>query len=58
MRVLEYAGIGVDRVVGSSMGALLGSFWAHGYTAKALDDLSQTGGPPVTYSLGADLVCR
>lgn len=45
MRVLEDAGIGVDLVVGSSVGALLGSFWASGYSAKALDDLSQTGGP-------------
>lgn len=45
MRVLEDAGIPVDLVVGSSVGALLGSFWAHGYSAQALDDLSQTGGP-------------
>lgn len=45
MRVLEDAGIPVDLVVGSSVGALLGSFWAHGYSAQAMDDLSQTGGP-------------
>ena len=45
MRVLEDASIPVDLVVGSSVGALLGSFWAHGYSAQALDDLSQTGGP-------------
>jgi NTE family protein len=56
MRVLEDAGIGVDLVVGSSVGALLGSFWAHGYSAKALDDLSQTGGPLTVFdfSLLAD----
>jgi NTE family protein len=56
MRVLEDAGIGVDLVVGSSVGALLGSFWAHGYSAKALDDLSQTGGPLTVFdfSLWAD----
>lgn len=45
MRVLEDAGIPVDLVVGSSVGALLGSFWAHGYSAQAMDDLSQTGSP-------------
>ena len=45
MRVLEDEGIPVDLVVGSSVGALLGSFWAQGYSAQALDDLSQTGGP-------------
>lgn len=56
MRVLEDSGIGVDLVVGSSVGALLGSFWAHGYSAKALDDLSQTGGPLTVFdfSLWAD----
>jgi NTE family protein len=56
MRVLEDAGIGVDLVVGSSVGALLGSFWAHGYSAQALDDLSQTGGPLTVFdfSLWAD----
>lgn len=56
MRVLEDAGIGVDLVVGSSVGALLGSFWAHGFSAKALDDLSQNGGPLTVFdfSLFAD----
>jgi NTE family protein len=56
MRVLEDAGIGVDLVVGSSVGALLGSFWAHGYSAQALDDLSKTGGPLTVFdfSLWAD----
>ena len=56
MRVLEDAGIAVDLVVGSSVGALLGSFWAQAYSAQALDDLSLTGGPLTVFdfSLFAD----
>jgi NTE family protein len=56
MRVLEDAGIRVDLVVGSSVGSLLGAFWAHGYSAQALDRLSQTGGPLTVFdfSLWAD----
>lgn len=45
MQVLEQEGIAYDLVVGSSVGALLGAFWAHGYTASEMDALSQTGGP-------------
>lgn len=45
LRVLEEAGIQPDLVVGSSVGALLGVFWASGRTASELDDLSLQGGP-------------
>lgn len=45
MQVLEQEGIAYDLVVGSSVGALLGAFWAGGYTASEIDALSQAGGP-------------
>ena len=37
MKVLEVAGVQVDLVVGSSVGSLLGAFWASGYTAAEID---------------------
>jgi len=45
MQVLEQAGIQYDLVVGSSVGSLIGAFWASGYTANQIDALSRTGGP-------------
>lgn len=45
LRVLEEAGIVPDLVVGSSVGALIGSFWASGLSAAELDALSMQGGP-------------
>ncbi len=45
MRVLEEAGIEVDLVVGSSVGALIGAFWGSGLTATEIDELSEQGGP-------------
>jgi NTE family protein len=45
MRVLEEAGITIDLVVGTSVGSLLGAFWADGRTAAELDALSEDGGP-------------
>jgi NTE family protein len=45
MRVLEEAGIEVDLIVGTSVGSLLGVFWADGRSAADLDALSQQGGP-------------
>lgn len=45
MRVLEEAGIDVDLVVGTSVGSLLGAFWADGRSAAEIDALSQQGGP-------------
>lgn len=45
MKVLEEAGIEYDLVVGSSVGSLIGAFWASGYNASEIDDLSRQGGP-------------
>jgi NTE family protein len=45
MRVLEEAGIEIDMVVGTSVGSVLGAFWADGRTAAEIDALSKTGGP-------------
>ncbi len=51
MRVLEEAGIEVDLVVGTSVGSLLGAFWADGRSAAELDALSQDGGPFTLFDL-------
>ncbi len=51
MRVLEEAGIEVDLIVGSSVGSLLGAFWADGKSAAEIDALSQTGGPFTLFDL-------
>ena len=45
LRVLEEAGIEPDLVVGSSVGSLIGVFWASGMRAAELDALSMQGGP-------------
>ena len=45
LRVLEEAGIQPDLIVGSSVGALIGVFWASGLSAARIDELSMTGGP-------------
>jgi NTE family protein len=45
LRVLEEAGIVPDLVVGSSVGALIGAFWASGLQAAEIDDRSMQGGP-------------
>jgi NTE family protein len=45
LKVLEEAGIVPDMVVGSSVGALIGTFWADGLTATALTERALNGGP-------------
>lgn len=45
LRVLEEAGIEPDLVVGSSVGALIGAFWASGLSAAEIDRRSFEGGP-------------
>jgi NTE family protein len=45
LRVLEDAGIAPDLVVGSSVGALIGVFWASGLSAAQIDERSMQGGP-------------
>lgn len=45
LRVLEEAGIEPDLIVGSSVGALIGAFWASGLSAAEIDRRSFEGGP-------------
>lgn len=56
LKVLEDAGIRPDLVVGSSVGALIGAFWAYGYDAGQLDEIANSGGPLTVFdfSLFAD----
>ena len=56
LKVLEEAGVVPDVVVGSSVGSLIGAFWAAGLNATEIDLLSQTGGPLTLFdpSLFAD----
>ncbi|MFR6382483.1 MAG: patatin-like phospholipase family protein [Odoribacter splanchnicus] len=39
LKVLEEAGIPIDYISGTSMGAIVGGLYAVGYNAKALDSL-------------------
>lgn len=45
LRVLEEAGVVPDLVLGSSVGALIGAFWASGLGSARIDELSFQGGP-------------
>ena len=45
LKVLEEHNIEVDLVVGSSVGALIGAFWAAGYSADEISTMSAQGGP-------------
>ena len=56
MRVLEEAQSQPDLVVGCSVGALLGAFWASGLSAQQIDERSLQGGPLTVFdpSLFAD----
>jgi NTE family protein len=56
MKALEDAGIEYDLVVGSSVGSLIGAFWADGYNATEIDEISKQGGPLTVFdfSLFAD----
>jgi NTE family protein len=56
MKVLEEAGVQVDLVVGSSVGSLIGAFWANGCDAAELDAIARSGGPLTLFdvSLFAD----
>ena len=42
LKVLEQAGVRVDYIGGSSMGAIIGGLYASGYSAKALDSIFRT----------------
>lgn len=56
MRVLQEACIDIDLIVGSSVGALIGVFWAGGLDAEEIDRRSMDGGPLTLFdpSLFAD----
>ncbi|MCC5928887.1 MAG: patatin-like phospholipase family protein [Cyclobacteriaceae bacterium] len=45
LKVLEKHNIPVDLVIGSSVGALVGSFWAAGYNADEISRIAAEGGP-------------
>jgi NTE family protein len=45
LKVMEEAGIVPDVVVGSSVGALIGTFWADGLNAAQLTEQALSGGP-------------
>lgn len=51
MKTLEEAGIEYDLVVGSSVGSLIGAFWAAGFTAKEIDELASNGGPLTLFDI-------
>lgn len=51
MKVLEESGIPYDLVVGSSVGSLIGAFWAHGFTAAEIDTIAASGGPLTLFDL-------
>jgi NTE family protein len=56
MRVLEEEGIDYELIVGSSVGSLIGAFWASNYSASQIDTESRQGGPLTIFdfSLFAD----
>jgi NTE family protein len=45
IKVLEQAGIYPDLIVGSSVGSVIGAFWASGLDADEIDRRSMQGGP-------------
>ena len=51
IKVLEEAGIEVDLVVGSSVGSLIGAFWAYGLNAAEIDLLANAGGPLTLFDI-------
>lgn len=51
LRVLEEAGIKPDLIVGSSVGSLIGAFYAAGYSAEEMDRISMSGGPLTIFDI-------
>lgn len=51
MKVLEEAGIEFDLVVGSSVGSLIGAFWAQGFTAAEIESIALSGGPLTLFDI-------
>jgi NTE family protein len=51
IKVLEEAGIEPDLIVGTSVGALIGSFWASGMSAAEIGAKAKAGGPLTLFDL-------
>lgn len=51
IKALESAGIEPDLIVGSSVGALIGSFWANGLNASAIEEKANSGGPLMLFDI-------
>ena len=51
IKALEGAGIYPDLVVGSSVGALIGAFWASGLSAQDIERISAQGGPLTIFDI-------
>jgi NTE family protein len=51
IKVLEAAGIKPDLIVGSSVGALIGAFWASGMPATTIETKAMAGGPLTLFDL-------
>jgi NTE family protein len=51
IKVLEAAGIQPDLIVGSSVGALIGAFWASGMPATEIETRAMAGGPLTLFDL-------
>jgi NTE family protein len=51
IKALESAGIAPDLIVGSSVGSLIGSFWASGLTAAEIAAKAHSGGPLTLFDI-------
>ena len=51
IKALEGAGIYPDLIVGSSVGALIGAFWASGLSAQQIEQRSSEGGPLTIFDI-------
>ena len=46
LKVIEEAGIPIDIVCGTSMGALVGGLYSIGWTPQEMDSITRRSGPP------------
>lgn len=51
IKVLESAGIEPDLIVGSSVGSLIGAFWASGLRASEIEAKANSGGPLTLFDI-------
>jgi NTE family protein len=51
IKVLAEAGIVPDLIVGSSVGALIGAYWASGMSAAEIDAIANSGGPLTLFDI-------